>query len=219
MIDNPKFDSIINFISQNKITLIGHLGEPKNCWQPLEKMDVLNNKNYYKEHPQYHMYLHPEYPSYEQHIAARDRMLAKHPSLTFVGAHLGSLEWSVDELAARLDKFPNMAVDMAARIPHFQVQSVTDWQKVHDFFIKYQDRLIYATDMAIDAKRTPAEVKKRARETWLRDWKYFTSDETMTVPSVEGAFKGLKLPRAVVDKIYRENAKKWLPGVVQLDKK
>ena len=63
MIDNPKFDPIINFIAQNKITLIGHLGEPKNCWQPIEQMDVLNNKNYYKEHPQYHMYLHPEYPS------------------------------------------------------------------------------------------------------------------------------------------------------------
>jgi predicted TIM-barrel fold metal-dependent hydrolase len=161
------------------------------------------------------MYLHPEYPSYEQHIAARDRMLAKHPDLTFVGAHLGSLEWSVDELATRLNKFPNMAVDMAARIPHFQVQSVTDWQKVHDFFIKYQDRLIYATDIAIDAKRTPDEVQKRAHETWLRDWKYFTSDETMTVPSVENTFKALKLPREVVNKIYRKNAEKWLPGMKQ----
>ena len=43
-------------------------------------------------------------------------MLEKNPELIFIGAHMGSLEWSVDELAKRLDKFPNMSVDMAARI-------------------------------------------------------------------------------------------------------
>ncbi len=66
------------------------------------------------------MYLHPEFPSYEDQIKARDHMLEKHPDLKFIGAHLGSLEWSADELAKRLDKFPNMVVDMAARISHLQ---------------------------------------------------------------------------------------------------
>ena len=70
--------------------------------------------------------------------------------MKFIGAHLGSLEWNVDELARRLDKFPNMAVDMAARITHLQFQSATNWQKVHDFMIKYQDRLLYATDDVIE---------------------------------------------------------------------
>ena len=50
-------------------------------------------------------------------------MLEKHPDLQFIGAHLGSLEWSVDELAKRLNKFPNMAVDMAARISHLQYEA------------------------------------------------------------------------------------------------
>jgi len=35
----------------------------------------------------------------------------KHPDLKFIGCHLGSLEWNVDSLAKRLDKFPNMVVD------------------------------------------------------------------------------------------------------------
>ncbi|MEP6596511.1 MAG: hypothetical protein ABJA71_11225, partial [Ginsengibacter sp.] len=118
MIDHPKFDPVFDFLEKNNIPLIGHLGEPKNCWLPIEKMTVQGDVNYFSTHPKYHMYLHPEYPSYDDQINARDCMLEKHPDLQFIGAHLGSLEWNADELAKRLDKFPNMAVDTASRISH-----------------------------------------------------------------------------------------------------
>lgn len=215
MIDNPAFDTIINFIEKNNVTFIGHLGEPKNAWLPVEQMTVSGDKNYFATHPQYHMYLHPEYPSYEDQINARDRMLEKHPNLRFVGAHLGRLEWNVDELAKRLDKFPNMSVDMAERISHFQHQAVTEWKKVYDFFIRYQDRLIYATDEGVRSGTVPGEVSKSAHENWLRHWKFFTSGERMKVPKVDREFNGLRLPGQVVDKIYLKNAEKWFPGIVK----
>ena len=209
MIDHPKFDPVFDFLVQNDIPLIGHLGEPKNCWAPVEKMTVQGDVIYFGAHPQYHMYLHPEFPSYEEHINARDRMLEKHPDLQFIGAHLGSLEWSVDALAQRLDTFNNMAVDTAARISHLQFQAKTNWQKVHDFCMKYQDRLIYGTDIIIDETKDLLEMKTTAHDIRLRHWNFFTSGETMSVPKVEGAFKGLKLPCKVVDKIYRTNAERW----------
>jgi hypothetical protein len=106
-----------------------------------------------------------------------------------------------------------MAVDMAERISHFQYQAVTDWQKVHDFFIKYQDRLLYATDETVNGTKTPEEMNRQAHENWLRHWQFFTSGSKMKVPKVEKEFKGLKLPREVVDKIYRRNAEKWFPGI------
>src|SRR5690606_3379978 len=143
---------------------------------------------------------------YEDQIGARDHMLAKHPGLRFVGAHLGSLEWNTDELAARLDSFPDMAVDMAARISHLQLQAMQDWQKVHDFFIRYQDRLLYGTDRIADEDEDPAAFREHAHEAWLQDWRFFCTGETMQSPSFEGTFKGLKLPREVIDKIYRLNA-------------
>lgn len=133
MIDHPRFDSLLNYLAKNKITLIGHLGEPKDCWLPLDKMTMKGNRAYYTEHPDYHMYLHPEFPSYEDQIAARDHMLEKHPDLVFIGAHLGSLEWSLDELAKRLDRFPNMAVDLA-RMSNLQHHAMTDWQR-HAIFL------------------------------------------------------------------------------------
>jgi hypothetical protein len=209
MIDDPKFDPVIRYIISKDKTVLGHLGEPKNCWLPLDQMTVNNDRQYFKENPQYHMFLHPEYPSYDDQINARDRFVEKHPDMRFVGAHLGSLEWDVDELAKRLDKFPNMAVDMAARVPHLQHQSISDRDKVRDFMIKYQDRIIYATDTGISEDSDPAEAKKYVHDRWLADWRYFVTDEKMTVEEVNGEFRGLKLPREVIDKIYRENAIRW----------
>lgn len=209
MIDNPKFDSVIEYvISQNK-TVMGHLGEPRNCWLPIEQMTVNNDKEYFKEHPEYHMYLHPEYPTYEEQINARDRFLERHPNMRFVGAHLGSLEWSVDELSKRLDKFPNMAVDLAERISHLQYQSKIDREKIREFIIKYQDRLIYATDGSMDSLSNPVNVKEKQHAIWILDWKYFSTNEKMTVKEIDGEFYGLQLPKEVIDKIYHHNAMKW----------
>jgi hypothetical protein len=205
MIDHPKFDTIFDFMANRQLPVMGHLGEPKNCWLPVEEMTTNNDKNYFTNNPQYHMYKHPEMPSYEEQIAARDRMLEKNPDLVFIGAHMASLEWSVDELAKRLDKFPNMSVDMAARIGQLFYQTRENREKVRDFFIKYQDRLLYATDMG-DAGKGGEE---NMHETWLRDWQYFTTDDTMESNLIEGNFQGLRLPREVVDKIYRKNAQEW----------
>ena len=213
MIDDARFDSVLNFIEKNNITLLGHLGEPRNAWLAKDQMTIAGDKEYFSKHPQYHQFLHPENPSYEDQINARDNMLKKHPHLRFVGAHLGSLEWNVDELAKRLDMFPNMAVDMAARIPHLQVQSVKNWQKVHDFIIKYQDQLIYATDHGVDPASIFLEVNKEVHNVRMSDWKFFVTDEEMTVPDFSEKFKGLKLPKEVIDKIYRTNAEKWFPGI------
>ena len=219
MIDDARFDSVLNFIEANNITVLGHLGEPRNAWLATDSMTIKGDKQYFTEHPQYHQFLHKKNPSYEDQINARDNMLKKHPNLRFVGAHLGSLEWNVDELAKRLDQFPNMAVDMAARIPHLQVQSVKNWQKVHDFMIKYQDRFIYATDHGVYPKSNFEAVNKEAHDVRISDWKFFVTDEEMTVPDFTEKFKGLKLPKEVVDKIYRTNAEKWFPGISIIRKK
>lgn len=209
MIDNQQFDPVFDFISQQNKTVVGHLGEPLNCWLHLDKMTVKNDKEYFKAHPEYHMYFHPEYPSYQDQIKARDKFLQKHPNLRFVGAHLGSLEWSIDELSSRLDKYPNMAVDLAERICHLQYQSQKDWDKVRQFFIQYQDRILYGTDIGFDPKIDGEKLKCALRQIWLEDWKYFTTDKIMTNKAIDGEFKGLSLPDEVIEKIYYLNAKEW----------
>jgi predicted TIM-barrel fold metal-dependent hydrolase len=156
------------------------------------------------------MYLHPEYPSYEELVESRDNLLAKHPDLRLIGAHLGSLEYDVDELARRLDRFPNFAVDMAARVCHFQVQ---DREKVRDFIIKYQDRLLYATDIVYSPDDDPEQRIAWLKNEWRSDWKYFSGNETMTSVNVEEPFRGLDLSEDVLLKIYYKNALDWYPGI------
>ena len=106
MIDDPRFNPVLDFIEAKDITLIGHFGEPKNAWLPLEEMTISGDSSYLAKNPKYHMYTHPDFPSYQDQIKARDNVLAKHPNLRFVGAHLGSLKWDVNALARHLDKFP-----------------------------------------------------------------------------------------------------------------
>jgi predicted TIM-barrel fold metal-dependent hydrolase len=134
--------------------------------------------------------------------------LEKYPDLKFVGAHLGSLEWSLEELAKRLDRFPNMRVDLS-RITNLQLHTLNDREKTRNFFIKYQDRLVYGTDKAINSSTDSDGLSKNIHDAWVRDWIFFVTDDQITLPGF-GNLSGLKLPADVIDKIYYRNAKNWL---------
>ncbi len=79
LLDDLVFDNIFSFLEDQGIPLTGHIGEPKNCWLPLDEMTVIGDRNYYSKNPEYHMYLHPDYHSYEVHVQARDNILEKYP--------------------------------------------------------------------------------------------------------------------------------------------
>ena len=236
MIDDPRFKPVFDHLAEIHIPLLGHQGEPKNCWLPIAEMTVKNDQEYFAAHPQYHMYLHPEMPSYEDQMRARDNMVAQHGNLQFVGMHMASLEWSVDRIAAFLDRFPNANIDVAARLGQLQYQAIRDPKKVRDFLIRYQDRIMYATDLEQDADTAPenaaeaqkagacstnpscksgGEFERDARKTWLRDWKFFNTSAVIKVPELDTPVKGLALPKRVIDKIYHLNAERQFPTAWQ----
>lgn len=217
MVDNPAFDPIFNYMEANQIHLIAHLGEPKNCWLPEKDMTVDNDRRYYTRHPEYYMYMHPEAPTYEDQIAARDKLLKKHPKLNFTGAHLASIEWSVDELAKRFDQFPAMTADLAARIGNLQYQSQHDWEKVRNFLINYQDRILYATDITMSEKDTAySKVSAGIKARWKDHWTYLATDSFVIVRDLGNQkVKGMHLPKTVIDKIYYQNAERFFTGKKQ----
>jgi len=146
-------------------------------------------------------------------VASRDSVLAHHPNMRLVGCHLGSLEFDVDELARRFDIYPNFAVDLAARVCHLQVQ---DREKVRAFLIKYQDRVLYGTDLGAGREYMQTSIDStvtRIKETYDKDFRYFATDEEMEVWEVNGKFRGLALPADVLRKIFHDNALKWYPGI------
>jgi predicted TIM-barrel fold metal-dependent hydrolase len=209
LINDSRLAFLFEFLENQGIRITGHQGEPKNCWLPLDEMTVESDREYFSKHPEYHMHLLPEFPTYQQQIEARDSILRKYPNLLFCGAHFASVEWSVDEIAKRLDAFPNLMVDTAERICHLQYQSIFNYDKVRDFVIKYQDRIMYGTDLIDDDKMSRSKFANHVKEIWMNDWNYFTTKERQSNSKVRGAYLGLDLPLEVVQKIYYKNAVKF----------
>jgi predicted TIM-barrel fold metal-dependent hydrolase len=211
MVDDPRLAPIFDSLERRGIVLMGHQAEPLNCWLPPDRMTVKGDRLYFSEHPQYYMAAHPEWPSHEAQIAARDHLLELHPALKFVGLHLASLEWDVDRLAAFLDRFPQATVDVAARLVHLEQQSIRQRGKVRRFLVKYQDRILYGTDIARLPEATDAAFAAEADATWRSDWRFLNTADVLQSDDLAAPFRGLALPKAVVDKLYRANALRVFP--------
>ncbi|TVQ02730.1 MAG: hydrolase [Balneolaceae bacterium] len=211
MADDPSFDPIYRFLCENRVPLLAHLGEPKNCWLPVDEMTVTSDRDYFANHPQYHMYLHKEMPSYEDQIKARNRVLEKFPALHFIGAHLASIEWSVDELACWLNRYPSAGVDLAERVCHLQHQAILEPEKVRDFVETYQDRIIYGSDQIDDAMKSEKVLSEIIQNKWGNEFRFFSDSDIQTAWNVEKPFRGLGLDETVLKKIFRENALRYYP--------
>ena len=226
MVDDPAFSPIFAFLEKNRIPLLAHLGEPRNCWLPYDDITLDGDLLYYKNNPEYHMYQHPEVPTHEQQIAARDNLLERYPQMKFIGAHLGSLEWNIDEVASRFDRYPNFFVDLSARMGHIQLQVIPDREKVRNFFVKYKNRLLYGSDCSISGKSigikskilqqvAPGIFVKRICKTLYRtcknDWLFLATGEMVPVEKINitnapETIEGLKLPKQVIDQVFNKNA-------------
>ena len=211
MIDDPRFTPIFESLQRRGVVVLGHLGEPRNAWLPLDAMTIRGDREYFTENSRYHMFAHPEWPSYEEQIAARDRLLDRHPHLKFVALHLASLEWSVERIAEFLRRYPQASVDLAARLVHLKLQASTDPQKVKRFFIEHQDRILYATDLTRSLEQQDAAFAQEAHEAWLDDWRFLTSEQSLHSDDFAAPFNGLALPREVIDEIYSRNARRVFP--------
>jgi alpha-galactosidase len=212
MIDDARFDPLFDWLERRGMPVLGHQGEPRNAWLPLDEMTIAGDRSYFAEHPQYHMAGRKEWPSHEEQVAARDRMLDKHPRLVFVGVHLASLEWDVDRIADFLRRYPNASVDLAARLSHLQLQASRDRDKVRSFFIEFQDRILYGSDYARGDGQSDAEFAAEAHAGWLADWRFLAGSGELRSEEFDAPFKGLALPRDVIDKVYRENAERIFPA-------
>lgn len=216
MIDDPRFDPILDLVEREGRTLATHLGEPRDCWLPLAEMRADSARNYFTANPQFHAYLHKEIPGYEEQLAARDRMIERHPRLRVVACHLASLEYDVERLAAWLDRHPRVAVDLAARLVNLQIQPR---DKVRAFLMTYQDRILYGTDLImgnVTGGPSPelGEMVARLEQTYARDAAWLATDAWVDVPRASPTFKarGVELPDSVLRKIYLENARRWYKG-------
>jgi predicted TIM-barrel fold metal-dependent hydrolase len=203
MPDNPAFKQIFKDIESHRRTLIAHVAEPDEAWLSPDPKGL--DYSYYAQNPIWYMYRHPEAPKKEQILAARDHLLQQYPGLRVVGAHLGSMEDNLAQLAEHLDRYPNFAVDTAARVPHLVVQPS---DKVRAFILKYQDRILYATDLEFLKDEAPQDAITEWEDQYVQDWRYFATGDVFDYSGHK--VRGLALPEAVLRKLYHANAVHWI---------
>jgi hypothetical protein len=181
--DDPALRPIYDLILKADRTLVAHLAEPNGAWLPLDAKNP--ELRYYSNNPQWHMYGKAGAPVKEDILKARDRLLALYPKLRVVGCHLGSDEDDLGRLAKRLDAFPNFAVDTAARIRYFARGELREAE--------------------------PAAAARSLQVVHDRDWAFFAGADSMEYDGKPT--RGLALPEAILRKLFRENALRWLPGI------
>ena len=211
-IDDPIFEPIFSYIEQAGKTLIMHMAEALDCWRPLDEKNTM--RTYYTNNPQWHMYGKDEYPHHSEIIAARDNVVARYPSMRVVGAHLGSLEHDVKEIAQRLAAYPNFAVDTCgpSRIVNLAQQ---DRGQVRQFFIDYQDRIMFGSDVQTGpqlemSEQQLDEVLETLRKSFQIGWDYYGTDKKFAVKGWD--VHGLDLPKDVQEKLFCTNPPNWFPG-------
>ena len=206
MPDDPKFAPIYQEIAKRGKTLMSHVAEPDVAWGPPDPSDP--SWPYYQENPQWYLGNKAGYPAKKTILEARDRILASNPQLRMVGVHLGSMEKDLDGIARRFDRYPNLAVDTAARMEYLMLAPP---EKVRAFLIKYQDRVLYGTDLDLLATAKAEESFKDWQSAYARDWRFFATDDLFEQDGRK--VQGLKLPETVLRKIYRTNAMHWIHGL------
>ena len=197
-VDDPELDPLWAAAARLKIPVFLHLGEPQAFFDPLDntnerwlEMALFGNRRFNDR---------SRYPTFDELMAERDRMLAKHPNTTFILAHMGWHANDLGRLGKMFDTLPNLHAEVGAvlydlgRQPRFG----------REFFEKYQDRILFGKDSF-----QPDE--------YPYFWRVFeTRDEYFDYYRDYHAFwklYGMDLPDGVLKKLYYKNALRVVPGL------
>jgi predicted TIM-barrel fold metal-dependent hydrolase len=207
-IDDPRFDPMWDACGQLNMPVAIHVSDPIAFFTPTdrfnERYEELNN------HPDWSFH-GGDFPSNDELLAARNRVMAKHPKTQFVVLHVGNFAENLQNVSENLDRFPNMFVDIAARVGELGRQPVTS----RKFFDKYQDRILFATDATPHGDEFPQQVfNDKLYEIYFRfletEDEYFDYAPAKIPPQGRWRIYGINLPDVILRKVYYENSARLL---------
>ena len=196
-VDDPRLDPIWAECGRLGFPVLIHSAEPPSFWLPKDK----NNERWLELKQKPSRYRDPaKVPSFESIIAEQHHVFEKHPTTTFINAHLGWMGNDLDRLGAHLDRYPNVVTEIGAVLAELGRQP----RRARQFLIDYQDRVLFGKD-AYNVKEY---------YTYFRVLE--TEDEYFDYYRKRHAFwkmYGLGLPDNVLQKLYYKNALRILPSI------
>jgi predicted TIM-barrel fold metal-dependent hydrolase len=196
-VDDSRLDPIWAKCGELGIPVVIHVSDPKAFFEPFNE----NNERYDElaGRPDW-LFSDEEFPSKEAILEQRNRVFARHPETVFIGAHVATMPEELHTVGTWLDRYPNLYVDISARISELGRQPYT----ARRFLIEYQDRVMFGTDTPCDA--AAYRVYYRFLET---DDEYFDSSGGHHLQG-RWMIYGVYLPDQVLEKIYNANARRIL---------
>jgi len=207
-VDDPRFDPMWDACGQLNMPVAIHISDPIAFFTPTdrfnERYEELNN------HPDWSFY-GGDFPSNDELLAARNRVIGRHPKTQFIVLHVGNFAEDLQNVSDNLDRYPNMFVDIAARIGELGRQPRT----ARKFFEKYQDRILFGTDATPHGDDYPQQVfNNKLYEIYFRfletDDEYFDYAPAKIPPQGRWKIYGINLPESILSKVYYENAARVL---------
>jgi predicted TIM-barrel fold metal-dependent hydrolase len=198
-IDDDRFAPIFEACGRLGLPVMFHTSDPSAFFEPIDP----HNERFEE------LAAHPDWGFSGLPVTKRDlleqrnRVIARNPGTTFVGAHCAESGEDLAYLAEQLDALPNLQIDISARTPELGRQPYT----ARTFFLKYADRILFGTDLLPEIEMY--RLYYRFLET---DDEYF---EYPSHASRQGRWNiyGIFLPDDVLLKVYRENALRLLPRI------
>ncbi len=205
----PDFDDEVwepywQYVEENRIPIVWHVNDPEEFWDDKKVPDWARRSGWF--------YAEGDWVNNEDQYRQINNVLDKHPNLCIIFAHFYFLSAQLDRLSKIFEKCPNVGVDITPGIELFTNMSA-NLKEARNFFIKYQDRIYYGTDISRRPKNTDNDFSLQdskirgmlCHDFLLKDSVYIKGDERSLLGSEDLHINGLSLPEEVYEKILSKN--------------
>ncbi len=191
-IDDERMKPLIQKCGELGMPINIHVAEPYWMYLPIDNHNdgLMNAAKWRIDKSKKDLLLH------QLLIQTLENAVKQNPNTTFIACHFANCSYDLSIIGNLLETYPNLYADIAAR--YAETAPVPRYTKA--FYEKYQDKLLYGTDMGTD----PSMYKITFRILETEDEHFYEKD----LFSYHWPLNGLGLSEAVLKKIYYENAKK-----------
>lgn len=189
-IDDQRMKPLLEKCAELQMPISIHVADPYWMYLPVDiHNDGLMNA------AEWHIDLsEKEKLGFHELINTLENAVRENPKTTFIACHLANCGYDPAKLGKLLDKYPNLYADISARYG----ETATIPRYMHAFYEKYQNKLLYGTDMGMDADmyKTTFRTLESADEHFYPTYSY------------HWAYNGFDLDDKVLKKVYSQNAEK-----------